>query len=171
MVFLHILGAMETSLRDKKLLVLYISGLPIFCHVSYQKYHIIFFTTTYTFADVLQNRCSLKNCKAQKKIPEPEYLFNKVTGVYAATLLKKRLRHRCFLMNSARYLRRLFRENKDLFWMDSIRLGLMFKQGFPRDLFLAHYSLWSISMTYLMAWPQIQNYLRMTLLCSSLFKI
>ena len=43
--------------------------------------------------------------------------------------------------------------------------------GVHRDLFLAHYSFWSISMTYLMAWPQIQNYLRMTLLCSPLFKI
>ena len=63
------------------------------------------------------------------------------------------------------------RENKVLFYMDSTRLGLMLKQGSPRDLILDHYSFWSISMTYLMAWLQIQNYLRMTPLCFPLFKI
>ena len=34
-----------------------------------------------------------------------ESLFNKVTGLRAATLLKKGLRHRCFLVNFDKFLR------------------------------------------------------------------
>ena len=40
-----------------------------------------------------------------------------------------------------------------------------------RDLFFDHYSFRSISMTHPVTWLQIQNYLRMTPLCSPLFKI
>ena len=47
-------------------------------------------------------------CKIHMKTPVPEYLFNKVTDLYLPTLLKERTRSRCFLMNFARYLRRLF---------------------------------------------------------------
>ena len=37
--------------------------------------------------------------------------FNKVASLKPATLLKKRLRHRCFLVNLARFLRISFSEN------------------------------------------------------------
>ena len=63
------------------------------------------------------------------------------------------------------------RENKELLWIDSTGHGLMLKQEFPRDLFLDHHSFWSISIIYLVAWLQIQSYLRMIPLCSPLFKI
>ena len=43
-----------------------------------------------------------------KKTSVLESHFNKVTGLYPATSLKKRLQHRCFLMNFARYLRHPF---------------------------------------------------------------
>ena len=35
-------------------------------------------------------------------------LFNKVAGLRSATLLKKRLRHRCFLVNFAKFLETRF---------------------------------------------------------------
>ena len=38
----------------------------------------------------------------------PEYLFNKVAGLNPATSLKKRLRHRCFPANFAKFLRKPF---------------------------------------------------------------
>ena len=37
----------------------------------------------------------------------PEFLFNKVAGLRAATLLKKGLWHRCFPVNFAEFLRGL----------------------------------------------------------------
>ena len=37
--------------------------------------------------------------------------FNKIAGLRAATLLKKRLWHRCFLMNSENFLRTPFLQN------------------------------------------------------------
>ena len=47
-------------------------------------------------------------CKINKKTSVLESHFNKVTGLYPATSLKKGLQHRCFLMNFARYLRHSF---------------------------------------------------------------
>ena len=38
----------------------------------------------------------------------PESLFNKVAGLKPATLLKKRLRHSCFPVNFAKFLRKPF---------------------------------------------------------------
>ena len=35
----------------------------------------------------------------------PDYLFNKVVGMRPATLLKKRLWHRCFPVNFVKFLR------------------------------------------------------------------
>ena len=35
----------------------------------------------------------------------PESLFNKVAGLRFATLLKKKLRHRCFPVNFAKFLK------------------------------------------------------------------
>ena len=42
-------------------------------------------------------------------------VFNKVAGLRAATLLKKRLWHRCFPVNFAKFLRTPFIK-KDLWW-------------------------------------------------------
>ena len=38
-------------------------------------------------------------------------LFNKVVDLRPATLLKKRLRHRCFSVNLVKFLRRRFSQN------------------------------------------------------------
>ena len=35
----------------------------------------------------------------------PELLFNKVTGLKVCNFIKKRLQHRCFLVNIAKFLR------------------------------------------------------------------
>ena len=55
-------------------------------------------------------RCSIKNlffkilCIHRKTLVlEP--LFNKVAGLHACSFIKKRLQHRCFPMNTARFLR------------------------------------------------------------------
>ena len=60
----------------------------------------------------LHGRCSLKTSrKPRSKIPVPESLFTIVAGIRSATLLKKRLGHRCFPVNFAKYLRIPFLEN------------------------------------------------------------
>ena len=41
----------------------------------------------------------------------PESLFNKVAGLRPATLFKKRLWHRCFPVNFAKFLKHLFLQN------------------------------------------------------------
>ena len=62
-------------------------------------------------------RCSIKKgvLKNLTKFTE-KYLcwslyFNKVVGLTPATLLKKRLQHRCFPVNFANFLRTLFLQN------------------------------------------------------------
>ena len=51
------------------------------------------------FADVLQNS-SFKFCKTHKKnYVEQSVFVNKVAGLTPSTLLKKRCRHSCFLVN------------------------------------------------------------------------
>ena len=42
------------------------------------------------------------------KLQASDLFFNKVAGLKPATLLKKRLWHRCFLMNFEKFLRKLF---------------------------------------------------------------
>ena len=46
--------------------------------------------------------------KIHRKTPVPESLFNEVAGLRSATLLKKRLWHRCFPVNFAKFLRTPF---------------------------------------------------------------
>ena len=53
-------------------------------------------------------RCSQKFRKIHKKTTVPESLFNKVADPRPATLLKKRLWHRCFPMNFVKFLRTPF---------------------------------------------------------------
>ena len=52
---------------------------------------------------VLRKRRPQKFRKIHRKIPLPESLFNKVAGISLATLLKKRLWHRWFPMNFAKW--------------------------------------------------------------------
>ena len=54
--------------------------------------------------------------KIHRKTPVPESLFNKVAGLRPATLLKKRLWHRCFPVNFAKFLRTPFL-TKHLQWL------------------------------------------------------
>ena len=49
--------------------------------------------------------CSYKFHKIHRKTPVPEPLFNKVTGLRPATLLKKRLRRRCFPVNFVKFIK------------------------------------------------------------------
>ena len=54
-----------------------------------------------------------------RKKPVPESLFNKVAGLRSTTLLKKRLWHRCFPVDFAKFLRATFVQNTSarlLFW-------------------------------------------------------
>ena len=46
-----------------------------------------------------------------KKTPTLESLFNKTPGSRPATLLKKRLQHRCFPVNYPKFLRTPFLQN------------------------------------------------------------
>ena len=53
----------------------------------------------------------LKICKIHRKTPIPEGFFNKVAGLRPATLFKKRLCHRFFPVNFAKFLRTPFLQN------------------------------------------------------------
>ena len=55
--------------------------------------------------------CSKKFREIPRKTPVPESLFNKVAGLRPATLLKKRLWHRCFPGNFVKFLRTPFLQN------------------------------------------------------------
>ena len=56
------------------------------------------------FVDVLQNRCSKKFRNFTEKHLYRSLFIDKVAGMMSATLLKKRLQHRCFLVNFAKFL-------------------------------------------------------------------
>ena len=62
----------------------------------------------------MHQRCSMKKgvlrnfAKFLGKHLCPSLFFNKVVGLRSATLLKKRLWHRCFPMNFAKFLRKPF---------------------------------------------------------------
>ena len=53
-------------------------------------------------ADVLQNRCSLKFRNIHRKTSELESLFNKFATL---NFIQRRLQHRCFYVNIAKFLR------------------------------------------------------------------
>ena len=48
--------------------------------------------------------------KIHMKTPVPESLFNRVTGLLCVTLFKKKLRHRCFPVNVAKFSRTPFQQ-------------------------------------------------------------
>ena len=61
------------------------------------------------FEEAVAGRCSLKFRKIHRKALGPEsVLFNKVAGLRPVTLFKKRLWHRCFPVNFAKFKRTLF---------------------------------------------------------------
>ena len=49
-----------------------------------------------------------KSHKIHRKTPVPESFYNKVAGIRPGTLLRKRLWHRCFPVNLAKFLRPSF---------------------------------------------------------------
>ena len=56
-----------------------------------------------------EKRCSLNFRKIHRKIPVPESIFfKKVAGLRPATLLKKRLWHRWFSVNFAKFFKNIF---------------------------------------------------------------
>ena len=67
--------------------------------------------------EAVAQRCSLKKgvlnnfIKFTGKYLCQSLFFNKVAGLRPTTLLKKRLWHRCFLVNFAKFLRRSFLQN------------------------------------------------------------
>ena len=66
----------------------------------------------------------------------PEPLFNKVTGLSPATLFKKRLWHRCFPVNFAKFLRTPF-FTEHLWWLLLKDLsGIHFRETYPWFWFL-----------------------------------
>ena len=61
-----------------------------------------------SFADVLQNSCSKKISYVSKKKPVLESLFDKVAGLKACSLIKKRLQHSYFPVKFATFLKTFF---------------------------------------------------------------
>ena len=62
-----------------------------------------------SFADVLQNRCSLlKFGTFHRKTPVLEFLFDKVAAVTVCNFIKKRQQYRCFPVKFATFLRTSF---------------------------------------------------------------
>ena len=57
---------------------------------------------------VLSKRSSYKFYKIHRKIPVPESFFKNIASLRPVNLLKKRLWHRCFPVNFAKFLRTPF---------------------------------------------------------------
>ena len=60
------------------------------------------------FADVLQNRCSIKFHNIHRKTPVLKSPFNKVTGLKACNFVEKKLQYRFFSVKFAKFLRTIF---------------------------------------------------------------
>ena len=61
--------------------------------------------TEAALSDVLQNRCSWKFCNIHREACVLESLINKTATMKACNFIKKRLQHRCFTVNIAKFLR------------------------------------------------------------------
>ena len=59
---------------------------------------------------VFQIRCCSQFQNINREIPVFESLFDKVAGLEAYNFIKKRLQHRCFPANVAKFLRAVFAE-------------------------------------------------------------
>ena len=64
-----------------------------------------------TARGVVCKKVFLEVSKIHRKRPVPESLFNKVASLRPATLLKKRLWHRCFPVNFVKFLTTPFLQN------------------------------------------------------------
>ena len=53
----------------------------------------------------------LKVCNIHRKTPVLESLFSKVASLEACNFIKKRLQHRCFPVNIAKFLRKFYLKN------------------------------------------------------------
>ena len=62
-------------------------------------------------AHVVQNRCSLKLRNIHRKTTMLESRSDKVAGLEACNLNKKRFRHWCFPVNTAKFLGTVFLQN------------------------------------------------------------
>ena len=60
------------------------------------------------FADVLQNRCFKKFRNIARKIPLLKFLFNQVAGLQTCNFIKKKLQHKCFPANIAKFSEQFF---------------------------------------------------------------
>ena len=61
-------------------------------------------------------------CKIHRKTPVSESLFNKVARLRPATLIKKKLWHKCFPVNFAKFLRTPFLQNTP--WRLLLRISI-----------------------------------------------
>ena len=69
----------------------------------------LFILLKHLFGHVLQNRSSQKFRKTYRKTPAPEFIFLKKLHHQACNFVKKRLQHRCFTVNFAKWLKALCR--------------------------------------------------------------
>ena len=72
------------------------------------KYHFLKSRQKQPYVDVLQNRSSKKFRYIHKKTYVLEPFLHKTAGLTACSFTWKRLQHRCFLVNVAKFLRRAF---------------------------------------------------------------
>ena len=83
--------------------------------------------STYYFAGVLQNRCSLKFRNIHKKLLVLGSLFNTIAVFQPCNYIEKKLQHRCFPVNIAKSLKKsilknvcerlLLKFNEGAFWL------------------------------------------------------
>ena len=74
------------------------------------------------FADVLQNRCSIKFHNIHRKTPVLKSPFNKVTGLKACNIVEKKLQYRFFSVKFAKFLRTIFFDRTPLVAATVLRL-------------------------------------------------
>ena len=84
------------------------------------------------FADVLKNNCFEKCLRFHFKTSVVEFLFNTVAGLKAHNFIKKKLRHRCFPLNTAKFLRTTF-FTEHLWWLFLHCTGYCFVQSWPKQ--------------------------------------
>ena len=79
--------------------------------------------------------------KIHLKTPVSESLFNRLSGLRPASLLKKRLQHRCFQVNFAKFLRTPFLHNTSVISLSFISQRsfiYLFKPSFVRKMDKTH---------------------------------
>ena len=64
-----------------------------------------------SFADVLQNKCSLEFRNVDRNTAVLEPLFYKVGALKACNFIKKKLQHRCFSVKFSKFSKTFFLQN------------------------------------------------------------